>query len=306
LGGCGVVQGPATVATSTAGSPAAAVKATGMVLGGNAPITGSAIHAIIDQNNDGVVDAGDIQNVNNNNAGALIAITAPTSNLNFTVPAGNSIASVQTSNTLAGNPAYGINLNLIAGTKQPVMVTLESSFNTDGANLAGPTNIALCGYGNTNCGSGFRASYSLPSASAPNIGDTYFFRVNYSDGTGETVTAAVTGVLSKFATSLAPTTGTNVSTTPTFTWTAPVCAACSTYVYEFEIGPTNGNSIWEVPGNANGLPYTTTSLVWGVDPTDSTNTPSVTSLTTGTEYYWNIEVTDSYGNQAITQADYKP
>ena len=43
LGGCGLVQGPATEATSTAASQASTVKATGMVHGGQAPISGATI-----------------------------------------------------------------------------------------------------------------------------------------------------------------------------------------------------------------------------------------------------------------------
>jgi len=61
-----------------------------------------------------------------------------------------------------------------------------------------------------------------------------------------------------------------------------------------------------VPGNATGLPYTTTSLAWATDPTSSVNPPEVGSLTTGTSYTWNITVLDPNGNQAITQANYTP
>jgi len=259
--------------------------------------------AIVDQNNDGAVDAGDIQNVDNNGAGSLIPITGTTANVNFTVPAGNSIAAVQTTHYQSGTPVYNISLSLFAGTRLPVSVTLLSSSNSDGANVAGPSDIALCGQSASSCGNGFRIGYNLAASSAPAVGDTYFFFVKYSDGSTETVSAAVTGVLSDFATGLA-TTGTN--TTPTFTWTAPVCGACSTYVYTFNLAPANGNNIWQVPGNANGLPYSTTSLAWGVDPTDSGNTPSVGSLTSGTNYSWTIGVVDSNGNQADTQANYTP
>ena len=261
--------------------------------------------AIIDQNNDGIIDAGDITNVDNSNGGGGISVTAPIANENFTLPTGNSTATVTTESYLTGT--YNFNLQVNAGTKLPVAVTLESSSNSDGANVTGLMDIALCGQTGTSCGQGFQIGFNL-GTTVPSVGDTYFFNVTYSDGTTGTITAAVTGVLTSFATSLAPTTGTSVSTTPTFTWTAPVCGLCSTYIYDFYINPANGNQgqIWEVPGDANGLPYTTTSLVWGVDPTDSGNTPSVSSLTLGTNYSWAIQVIDTYGNVAETQASYTP
>ncbi|MGH9596873.1 MAG: hypothetical protein ACRD3K_08765 [Edaphobacter sp.] len=61
------------------------------------------------------------------------------------------------------------------------------------------------------------------------VSDTYTFSITYSDRTTGILTASVTAVLTTFATNLAPTTGTSVSTTPTFTWTDPVCTACSSY-----------------------------------------------------------------------------
>jgi hypothetical protein len=186
-----------------------------------------------------------------------------------------------------------------------VAVTLYSSSNSDGANVTGPINVALCGQSGTSCGQGFQLYFNL-GTTAPTVGDTYYFTVNFSDGTSGPFNAAVTGVLSNFATGLAPTTGTSVSTKPTFSWTAPVCGACSSYVYQFQLSPTNSSDIWDVPGNANGLPYSPTTLVWGVDPTESSNTPSVSSLTSGTNYSWSIGVTDGNGNEAITQASYTP
>jgi hypothetical protein len=166
-------------------------------------------------------------------------------------------------------------------------------------------NIALCGQNGTNCGRGFQIYFNLGNT-APTVGDTYYFSVFYSDGTSETINAAVTGVVNNFATGLTPTTGNSVSTTPTFSWTAPVCGPCSSYVYTFGINPPNSSDIWDVPGNANGLPYSTTSLVWNVDPTSAGNTASVSSLTLGTNYSWNVSVVDSNGNQAIAQANYNP
>jgi hypothetical protein len=263
--------------------------------------------AIIDQNNDGVVDPGDITNVNSYGK-PLFPLTGTTANENITLPSGNSIATVYTQSLMSGGTeSYGLGFQVIWGAKLPVAVTLEPSYNPDGANVPGPIDIALCGQGNSNCTQGFQLGFNLGST-VPTVGDTYIFDITYSDGTTGTVVATVTGVLNNFATNLAPTTGTSTSTTPTFTWSAPVCAACSSYTYQFYINPTNGgNQIWYVPGGApNGLLYTTTSLVWGVDPTNSANTPSVSSLTTNTTYTWSIGVLDSYGNTAVQQVSYEP
>lgn len=258
--------------------------------------------AIIDQNKDGVVDTGDIQDVDGESYAALQSITGTTANENITLPSGNSVAMVQTQHYFTG--AYGINLKVSAGVKLPVAVALESSSNPGGANVSGPMDIARCQNNGSCNGQGFQIGFAL-GTTAPAVGDTYFFQVTYSDGTSEFITAADTAVLNSFATNLG-TPGTSVSTRPTFSWNAPVCGACSTYVYDFYLQQTNSNTIWSVPSNADGLPYSTTSLAWGVDPTDSGNTPSVASLTAGTNYSWNIEVVDGYGNQAITQANYTP
>lgn len=256
--------------------------------------------AVIDEDNNGTINAGDYQNTNNTN-GAGIAVTAPTSNVSQTLPSGNSLPTVTTQHYSTGD--YSFNLQVNTGTKLPVAVTLYSSNNSDGANVTGPMNVALCGQGGSSCGTGFQVSFDLGST-APTVGDTYYVTVNYSDGTTDHLNAAVTAVLSNFATGLSPTTGT--STMPTFTWNAPICSLCSTYVYQFYLSAMNQGNIWSVPNNGNGLPYAMTSLTWGVDPSDPSNTPSVSSLSPGTTYSWAVTVEDSYGNQAIETVSYDP
>ena len=79
---------------------------------------------------------------------------------------------------------------------------------------------------------------------------------------------------------------------------------------EYTITGTNNSSthafVWYVPGNGNGLPPGTASLAWGVDPTQSSNTPAVSSLTVGSTYSWSITVQDSNYNQATTVVNYEP
>jgi hypothetical protein len=149
----------------------------------------------------------------------------------------------------------------------------------------------------------------------PNVADAYTFNVTYSDGTVDTgtVTAAVTGVLtsSQLATGLSPT-GTGGSTTPTFTWTYP--ANASSYTYSFYICCSNNSDIWDIPGNnSNSNGFTNTQIpgspgiAWGSTYLgDSSNTPSVTTLSNGTQYNWQIQTQDSNGNSAQTQVYYIP
>jgi len=259
--------------------------------------------AFIDQNGTGVIEPGDITNVQIGLQGVPIAVTGNMANVNITLPSADSVALAITANKLTGSTeSYGLTLYTNWLGKLPVGVTLEPSSNPDGANVTGPVDIASCSVpDNTNC-NGFQLTFSL-GTTVPTVGDTYLLNFKYSDGTSGLVAAPVTAVLNTFATNLGPTTGTS---TPTFSWIGPVCSACNTYNYEFNIYIPNGNSIWYVPGNSTGLPYTTTSLTWGVDPTDSSNKPSPSSLTAGTTYDWSITVQDPYYNSATTIVSYTP
>ena len=261
---------------------------------------------IVDQNNDGVIDANDITNTGNGSSQPITIISGPLSGYDLTLPSANGIASVTTQNiqsTSSGNTSqgYGLNFQVNGLIKQPVAVTLVS-----GPNLITPVDIAICGGSGSgsNCGQGFQISFNL-NGTSPTVGDTYTFDVVYSDGTTDTLTAAVTAVLSGFATNLSPQTGS--STTPTFTWTDP--ANASNYGYQFNLTDPSGNTVWQIPGggsDSKSFSSATTSIVWGTDPTGGTSTPSVGSLTLNSNYTWQIDVVDSNGNSAVTQVQYQP
>jgi hypothetical protein len=261
---------------------------------------------VIDQNNDGAIDANDITNTGNGSSQPVTVISGSTPNLNLTLPSANGIASVATQNLRSSSPGgtsqnYNINFQVYGLIKQPVAAAL-----TSGANLITPVDIAICGGPGSSCSQGFQISFNLYGTS-PNVGDNYVFNVAYSDGTTGTLTASVTAVLNAFPTNLAPQTGTSVSTTPAFTWTDPVSA--SSYTYQFYLNDSSGNTIWQIPGttsNSNGFSSATTSIPWGTDPTGGGSAPSVGSLTLGTTYLWQITVQDSNGNSAATQVQYQP
>jgi hypothetical protein len=266
--------------------------------------------AILDQNNDGLIDAGDVQDATDNGSNASTVISGPTTNLNLTLPTANSTAAVTTQhyNSISSNgggQGYNLNFQLRGTLKLPVAATL-----TSGPNVISPVDLALCGGIGSSCGSGFQIYFNI-GATAPNVGDTYTFNVTYSDGTTGTVTASVTAVLNAFATGLSPQTGTSTSVQPTFTWTNP--ANASSYIYSFGLCCGTNGDIWDIPGNnsnANGFSSSITSIPWITSGNDITGTsgnlPSVTSLTLGTVYSWQIQVTDSNGNSAQTQVQYQP
>jgi hypothetical protein len=267
---------------------------------------------ILDQNNLGIInDPGDVSNTGNGNDQTVTVITGNMTGENLTLPTANSTANVTTQYLSSSSPSgsstsYSINIDLRAGNKLPVAVTL-----TSGPNMLNPVDIGnLC----SGCGSTQFQLYSSIGTAVPNVGDAYNFNVTYSDTTSETVTGTVTGVLtaSQLATGLSPqVTG---STTPTFTWTYP--ASASSYIYSFYLCCTSNGDIWDIPGNnSNSNGFTSAqipaaSIPWSTttDPTGANNPPTVTGLdgSGATTYNWAIQVQDSNGNQAQTQVYYIP
>jgi hypothetical protein len=261
---------------------------------------------LVDQNNDGAIDTNDITNTGNGTSQPVTVISANTSNENLTLPSTNGIASVTTENFETTGPGgtnqnYTINFQVNGLIKQPVAAALVS-----GSNLITPVDIAICGGPGSTCNQGFQISFNLYGTS-PAVGDSYLFDVTYSDGTTGTLTAAVTAVLNAFATGLSPQTGTSSSITPTFNWTDPTNP--SAYSYQFYLIDPSGAAIWQVPATSaasNGFSSAITSIAWGVDPTGGSSNPTVSSLTLGATYLWQITAQDSNGNTAVTQVQYQP
>ena len=273
--------------------------------------SGYTVFGILDQNNDGLLDAGDVTNVLNGGK-TTISVSGTLTGQNVTLPSGNSAPSVsvqyyQSTSQGQTNSNYSLNFNVQEGNKLPVAVTL-----TSGPNVLHPIDLSNYCQG---CG-GIDYFYNASNVATPTVGDAYVFTVKYSDGTQDTsVTANVTafgstGALvgaSDVATSLSPTTGSSTSTTPAFAWKDP--ANASNYLYQFYLQQNNGNTIWQIPGNSSnssGFASSFTSLTWGTDPTGGGSTPTVTSLVTGATYEWSISAQDTNGNQAVQQVEYIP
>jgi len=269
---------------------------------------------ILDQNNNGLIDTGDITNLNSAYSNPL-TITGDTGLGDYTLAAGNSTAAATTqmtkstdiSNTIT--TSYGVSLQLLAGVKLPVAVELSApAVGVSYAYLLAPVDFSAC----TSCGS-LQFAYQPNIASAvPTKKDNFPLLVTYSDTNTETVTASVTGVGATDSNSNTVTAAalqlSGTSTTPNFGWSDP--SGASNYRYAFSLSDSSGNVIWQIPSsNAQESTFDSsiTNIIWGTDPTGkSSNTPTVSSLTSGAVYTWSIKVVDSNGNSSKTQVSFKP
>ena len=259
---------------------------------------------ILDQNNSGLISGpGQISNTNSNNS-ASVVINGPLSNENLTLSTANSVATVSTQsfeqiNSGGTSNSYGIGFIVNGLLKLPVAVELATG---PSPGVVIPADIA----NNAFYGSSDQFSlFANLNGATPRVGDTYTLNVTYSDGTSEVLTVMVGAVLNAFATNLSPQ-GNGVSLTPNFSWTDP--ANAGNYTYQFWLCCNNNNTIWQIPGNnsnSNGFSSSITSITWGVDPTNSGNTPNVSSLNGSTTYYWQIQASDANGNSAQVQVNFQ-
>ncbi len=248
------------------------------------------IFAIIDMDNDGVIDTGDLSKTTSNPSGSntILSVGGDMTGVNETLLASNVLARVTTlhagSSSSAQQDVYGMQFEVGGNLKLPIRVELSP-----GRNIAGPTDM-----------SGAYNYYHLfyRVKAKPNMGDSYSFSISYSDGTSERVRVSVTGVLDSFAQNLA-TTGTDRSK-PTFSWSAPASPPPE-YSYLIQVGQASIGREWSYPQDARGMPSSQTSVVYNAD-----GTASLTSLQSGTTYDWIIDVTDSNGNQAVYSSTYTP
>jgi hypothetical protein len=265
---------------------------------------------VVDQKNNGLMNApGNISNTNNGNGIGYANITGPTTteNLDLTPESVNSVATVRTNvnktiTSSGTDTSYNVGFNVYGALKLPVAVQLVSGTNP---NVVMPSDIATGGfYGNNIDSFSFWPNFN---GNAPQVGDSYSLKVTYSDATSETLTAAVGTVLNAFATNLSPQ-GSGVSITPNFSWVYP--ANASNYNYEFQLSEgNNGSEIWQIPtqhSKTNGFSSSISpAITWGVDPTNSGDTPSVPSLDSISTYNWSIIASDTYGNGASVQVSFE-
>jgi hypothetical protein len=260
---------------------------------------------VVDQNNDGVVGPGDINNVSGGNQSSVtIPSTGPVTEPALTLPSGNSTVSLTTQAQNVTNQngtftSYSVSFSVTGVVKLPVAAAIVSATNPD---LIFPMDIGEC----SNCGNGQFSSSSNLTGYTPNVGDSYGLQITYSDGTEETLPVTISAVASAAASNLSPNlTTSNVGVTPTFTWTDP--ANAGNYNYSFSLWDSNGNQIWQIPGNnsnSQGFSSSITSITWGTDPTGNGSTPTVPTLNYSETYTWQIQVNDSSDNQTQTQVSF--
>lgn len=244
---------------------------------------------ILDQNNNGLIDAGDMSNTEGNTS-YMLTVGGNMTGQSLTIPSANVTASVATShqkytNSGGTSESYGLNFNVDQNIKRPVNVTIQMG-------------SALLDVGKPD-GTGYYYWMSLANL-RPNVGDAYTLLLGYSDGTSENVPVTVSAVLDTFPTNLAPVTGAAAGTTPTFSWSAPSPAPSFPYTYSFWMQQQNGGQIWQYPSNGD-MPSTQLSLPYNTDGTASQPT-----LTSGTTYVWSISLMDANGNSAQQTVEYKP
>lgn len=229
---------------------------------------------VIDNNGNGMVDAGDISNTGSNSPPLMVSGNTTG---NMTLAAADATATIRTqlwsSDGVTGN--YNLGLGFNDGVKHVVAETVVS-----GPNMSVPFDIVVT--------RGNELSANI-GALTPAEGNTYKFKVTYSDATSSYVTASVTGVLTTSA--LAQSLSATSSLTPTFFWAAPATPPAS-YGYRLSLWDNAGGTNWYYPQDGS-LPSGTISQVY-----------DGSSLTTGHTYTWQVQVQDANGNQATRQAQF--
>ncbi len=278
--------------------------------------SGYVLFGILDQNNDGMIDAYDVTDVRHNNKSGVTFSGGSMTGQNLTLPSANSNAEVQTLYSSCGSncSSYAIDLTVTESNKLPVSVQL-----TSGPNLLNPVDLSSSVVSG-NSGGQFEYESNIPGGT-PNVGDQYNFTVTYSDGsqdTGSTVNGKVVGWNGGSTVTGASDAPSNLQTSgsnpdqPNFSWTDATSSTLSTDLYSFYLSQStncNGNcTIWQIPGqnsNSSGFSSSITSLTWGTDPTGGGSTPTG-SLSPSNQYSWSIYVQDSNGNQAQASTSYTP
>jgi hypothetical protein len=259
--------------------------------------------ALLDQNNDGMVDSGDITNVDGYNMIVPAVAISGAASENLTLSSGNSLAVVRTQNGYFSSEWgiqqwYDLFYDVTPVGKLPIAVELTSA--PAGSNIVTPADIAWCfSCGSEDKFSAFNPSYNI-GTTAPTVGPSYGVKVSYPDGTSDTAAPQVTGVVSNMAANLSPAGPLSaINNSPNFTWSYP--ASAGNYLYQFWLGDSNWNTLWSIPNYYSSSNDFTSALspsltLAGGDPTDPINTPTISTLSTGAVYYWDVQAFDAHGN----------
>lgn len=260
------------------------------------PATGNySFSAFIDQNNDDKEDDGDIILISFDNVFNL-DVAGPSATQEMTLQGGgNSFITWQTENNQFVNingktgQNYAISTYAWDGSKK-----LEGVELTSGPNTIVPQDLPR---GFFIPEFSFFSGFNLLQGAMPQVGDTYGFKLSYSDGSSENVSYTMASVPGSFGPNPTPN-GVGSSLTPTLSWADP--ANASSYNYDFSL------SSWSIPGNGWGtFSSSIDSVTWGVDPTGGNDLPTF-SLSSGGSYEWDVRAVDSDNNASEVEVGYYP
>jgi hypothetical protein len=232
------------------------------------------IAAIIDNNNDGVIDAGDYTYGLSGQA-PTFAVNGATAQ-NVTMSSASAIPLVSTDYWYStGSGSYGVDLGVGTGNGSLSVVNVKL---ISGPNVAVPFDMGIDPTFNNN------SIYVNLNGKTPAIGDTYGFLVTFSDGSTSIVTGSVNGVLTfdNLAQNLLFT-ATPSASQPTFSWSAPTVAPAQLPFMYSLLGLDLNNSI-DVPSSVT-----------------SVNLSSYGKTLSPGNYYWSVQVRDAYNNSATMQ-----
>jgi hypothetical protein len=263
------------------------------------------IFAIIDQNNNGLIEASDITNVNNNSQGGPPPLTVGGNISNNTIALTSAVSTINVTTSHqqfnGSSDSYGLSLGISWGSLRPVAMTLIS-----GPNVSVPWDMPTDSNNNN-------LQANLPNSAIPVVGDTYQFQVTLYDPVAQTtstqnLSGSVTAVLNSFVTGMtAQTTAPGTVNIPLFTWVAPLSPP-SSYVYNVGLYSTSGsaNVSWQDFGgnNSNGLPSSTTNVLFNADNSATSNGASISSLPNTTNYTWFVNIQDANGNSSRESTAY--
>ncbi|OGU08649.1 MAG: hypothetical protein A2075_02685 [Geobacteraceae bacterium GWC2_58_44] len=250
----------------------------------NVPAGTYSIYPILDLNNSGTFDLGDIGPSDGNDFNHTVTVAgSPVTAPDVILDNVDASATLTTSHGInQWGEWYNLQLYAQSMKKQLVKVQIAS-----GPQISGPIDLALDE-------NQFRTWLNV---SRPKVGDSYQINLTFSDGSTQTVARSVSAVLDGFATPLAPVGFIAFNPTPNFSWSAPSPAPAQ-YMYSLWLSEANGyGGIWD----AWGMPSSQTSVPYGTQ-----GDASQQSLTDGITYNWTINVTDSNGNQSQNQASFTP
>ncbi len=239
------------------------------------------IYTIIDMNNNGLIDLGDISDTDKGVSVTVGASDVPGVAVNLA--AADASTYVQTRHY--SGDTYSLSLGAATLVKRPVNVA-----------VSGPQ-IPTMDLGLSSNDNGiFETWRNVPSRpNFPASPDTYTFVIEYSSGSGTSpIAAPITGIVDYFATPTAPL---GVISYPApdplqFIWTPPTPGPAYPYTYSFQLNNPNG---W-----FNNDPY------WNMSSsTTSINIPGSDLIPQqGVNYSWSIAIKDNNGNSSESSVNF--